>query len=556
MIRNACVFPVILVILVICLNQCECCALTTKGISFVKPTKLPLRDAMVCSPLRKKEESQICRRFCISSMRGLHMSSVTQDSLAENGPRRFRFDSYVLSQAALIGFMTGWAVSVFKLAVDAVKRSCYGTKSILAQKFMLRPLIPALGGLLVGLLGLVGSFSPGIAGVLKEVDDETMMEDDSQSTQSPLCFIRKALSAIVTLGTGCSLGPEGPSVEVGMQMARIAMNVSPANVLFRQNSKIHEIRRKRLLLSCGAAAGVAAGFEAPLAGVFFALEIVQASFPPIPVSDGDIFDDSALESSLLFPTRNIGALLLSSVLAALNARSLLGKHTMFTVSEYHLRTPLHELPLYLLLGSLAGVVAFVFKETTSRCQSFFRGDLGPEPLRRVVSYLPNLSKPMIGGLLCGVCGLFFPQILFLGYETHNSLLANSSLPTTLLISLLALKTIMTSISAGSGLVGGTFAPSLLLGALLGGSFHNIVSGMFHDGVAAPLFQLADVPAYAMVGSGSVLAALFRAPITASLLMFELTRDYDVILPLMASAAVGSVVSDIIESKFAHRDNSK
>jgi H+/Cl- antiporter ClcA len=171
--------------------------------------------------------------------------------------------------------------------------------------------------------------------------------------------------------------------------------------------------------------------------------------------------------------------------------------------------------------------------------------------------LPPFAKPLLGGLACGIVGLFYPQILFFGYDTLNALLANNSLPTSLVLSLLVVKIIMTAVSAGSGLVGGTFAPSLFMGAMVGASFHNIMSSLFQAvmGLGSvgmfqiPLLQLADVPAYAMVGAASVLAALFRAPLTASLLLFELTRDYDVILPLMASAGVGSVVGDILEDKF-------
>jgi len=159
--------------------------------------------------------------------------------------------------------------------------------------------------------------------------------------------------------------------------------------------------------------------------------------------------------------------------------------------------------------------------------------------------LPDYTKPILGGLACGIIGLVFPQVLFFGYETLNTLLAKNAMPTTLILSLLAAKTVATAISAGSGLVGGTFAPSLFLGGMTGAAFHNIVAQMFMVGNASP-FELADVQAYALVGAAGVLSALFRAPLTASLLLFELTRDYNVILPLMATAGVGSVVGDVVE----------
>lgn len=483
-------------------------------------------------------------------------------------PRRFRFDSYVLAQAALIGILTGCSVSVFKLSIEALKAFFYtGPSNVLVRHAMLRPLIPALGGLIVGLLGLFGPFSPGLKGTLEEADSETANSNEIQSSPHSFRFLRKTLAAVVTLGTGCSLGPEGPSVEVGMNVAKIATNSLPTEYWYTRQTRPQALQRKRILLSCGAAAGVAAGFEAPLAGVFFALEIVQSALPPLPeeplecdvtYNDGD--EDYCVEDKkcLLSSTRNIGALLLSSVLAAMCTRSIMGKHTVFYLSDYHLRTPQSELPLYLLLGSLSGCAAFVFKKTTLNCNSFFQGDLGPGRLRNVMKKIPQIAKPLIGGLFCGLVGLVFPQIIFFGYDTLNSLLANSAMPmpTSLLLALLGVKTLVTAVSSGSGLVGGTFAPSLFLGGMLGGSFHNIVNALLRYGAGGghALFQIADLPAYVMVGSGSMMAAIFGAPLTAGLLMFELTQDYDVLLPLMASAAVGNVVSDVLESKFGNNND--
>jgi len=130
------------------------------------------------------------------------------------------------------------------------------------------------------------------------------------------------------------------------------------------------------------------------------------------------------------------------------------------------------------------------------------------------------------------------------------------LPTLLLLSLLGMKMLTTAVAAGSGLVGGTFAPSLFLGGMVGASFHNIVSWLFenaaHHGtsvtLASPMMQMGGLPAYTMVGAATVLAAVFRAPLTASLLLFEMTRDYGAILPLMAGCGVASVVGDILEAK--------
>jgi H+/Cl- antiporter ClcA len=146
------------------------------------------------------------------------------------------------------------------------------------------------------------------------------------------------------------------------------------------------------------------------------------------------------------------AILLASVLSALVCKTILGDHLVLILSEYSLKTPLVELPLYLLLGAMCGLVAFVFNQAAKLSQAFFEGNLGPKWLRDCVDVVPNLVKPMLGGLFCGIVGLAFPQVRFFGYETLNSLLANSSLPTSLMLSLLVMKILATAVSVGSGLV--------------------------------------------------------------------------------------------------------
>jgi H+/Cl- antiporter ClcA len=464
------------------------------------------------------------------------------DRQVDDGDGRVRSEIYMLTQAVFIGILSGWLVGIFKLSIDAVRRCAYG--SVLAQTTFLYPLIPAVGGLHVGFLALLGSFPPGLRGTVQAVDAQSEPTSRQNDRKGSLAFLRKAIAAVFTLGTGCSLGPEGPSVEIGMSMSRIFINRFPIEGKFR-SKKV----RSRLLLACGAAAGVAAGFNAPIAGVFFALEIVQGAFADV---------DKSQKTLATAVSGNISAILLSSVLSALIAKALLGDHLIFELHEYTLRTPLLELPLYLMLGALSGLVAFAFSQATTIFTSIFDGKAGPARLRRIVEQMPAPAKPVIGGLVCGLVGLVFPQVLFFGYETLNGLLANGSLRTTLLLSLLTVKVGTTAISVGSGLVGGTFAPSLFMGGMVGACFHNIMSSIFQFASGAdalrlmaggPLLELADVPAYAMVGAASVLAALFRAPLTASLLLFELSRDYDVILPLMASAGVASLVNDLVEQKF-------
>lgn len=186
--------------------------------------------------------------------------------------------------------------------------------------------------------------------------------------------------------------------------------------------------------------------------------------------------------------------------------------------------------------------------------ALYQNRTGPEIVQELFQSIPKYAKPFIASLFCGVVGIFIPQVLFFGYETLNGLFLNNELPTEYLLLLLLAKLLTTAISASSGLVGGTFAPSLFLGGVLGAGFHNIASGAIDtvatinpDLLAYPIVQgISGLPAFAMVGAASVLAALFRAPLTASLLLFECTRNYDVILPLMASAGVASLTGDIVE----------
>lgn len=550
--------------------------------------------------------------------------------------------AFSLAQAGKVGSITGFVVVIFKLAIEAVRSLCYEQDFLAANHHMLIPLIPALGGAIVGLLMLAGGpFAPGMKGTIEEVDqlhlaaarDTTASADTKKEWFDSIGdhfriqgnVIRKSLAAVATLGSGCSLGPEGPCVELGMNVARACTefnhqkrkkrtSVAQSSLIMdetiaaeateeeREMPYNHQEREwNRVLLSCGAAAGVSAGFNAPIAGVFFALEIMQKAFSSMDAKNELQQQEDALNSNDDEPgkkdnktlpnrlsnilstasTTTITPLLLASVLSALISQNFLGDHLVLIMTHFNVNTPLTELPLYLTLGGLSGVVAFLFNHATTISHEFFSGDAGPIQVRKTMSSIPKEAKPMIGGLLCGIVGLFFPQILFFGYETLNSLLLDNSIPMEMALSLLLVKGVMTAISAGSGLVGGTFALALFLGAMLGSAFqggtvhaietlmnwnlvdHPVLDAMTFGALSSNHFlsdlvqnfaipnslEIAGLPAYAMVGAASVLSALFRAPLTASLLMFEVTRSYDAILPLLASAGVASIVGDMLEHRF-------
>jgi H+/Cl- antiporter ClcA len=238
-------------------------------------------------------------------------------------------------------------------------------------------------------------------------------------------------------------------------------------------------------------------------------------------------------------------------MSALISQAYLGDSLALSVPAYDIKQPLIELPLYLLLGVITGVAAGSFSALAQFCKGVFDGTTGPMPLQKTMRIVPKWSKPALGGLIVGIIGIVYPQVLFFGYETLNTLLAKAPVSADLVFALLVVKTFTTAISAGSGLVGGTFAPSLFLGGMVGASFHNVMQQMFMNAHASH-FELADQQAYALVGAAGVLAALFRAPLTASLLLFEVTRDYEVILPVVAAAGVGSVIGDLVEKNWEEK----
>jgi hypothetical protein len=266
----------------------------------------------------------------------------------------FNYDSaYVVFCSAIIGILSGFSVAIFKLLIETLREAVYGTS--LNEQFYWW-LIPALGGVGVSLLTAFGEFSPGLRGTANEIDALSLEVKKDLRFKNVFRFIRKPLAAIITLGSGCSLGPEGPSVEIGMTMSRILMPPSSRRSdLSAEADAAARVRRNRLLLSAGAAAGVAAGFNAPLAGVFFSLEILQQNLPPLTISgttDGpqsgtptQPWQQQVQQDYLSSGSGSILAILLASVLSALVSQVYLGEELALSVPSYQLNTPLVELPM-------------------------------------------------------------------------------------------------------------------------------------------------------------------------------------------------------------------
>ncbi|MGA1302695.1 MAG: chloride channel protein [Cyanobium sp.] len=348
--------------------------------------------------------------------------------------------------------------------------------------------VPTLGGLAVGVLRwLAGSIGPGIPSLLA-------MADGAVAAAPRLPFLR-LLAAALSLGSGASLGPEGPSVESG---GNLGLWVASRSGLTPQSQKA--------LVAAGIAAGLAAGFKAPIAGVFFAFE---GSF-------------NAIQSR-----PSLRAVLVAAVASALVTQLVLGDSPILRLPAYQVRSPL-ELPLYLGLGLVASLVSLALVRLLA---------LGRHPrVLRFVAQLPPGLATALGGAAVGGLALLFPEVLGVGYDTIESLLGqDEAIPLLTLVGVIAAKLLATTLSNASGFVGGGFAPALFLGAVLGNVYGQILGA---GGLNLPV---AEPPAYAMVGMAAVLAGSARAPITSILLLFELTRDIRIVLPLMAAAGLSAAL---------------
>lgn len=402
-------------------------------------------------------------------------------------------ESVVLLLALLIGGGTGIGIVTFHYLIELVHQlmldDLMGVISVWGAWTL--ACIPTLGGLIVGLMrGVNQDFGPGLSSLIAAA------QGGAARHWSPRP-VTKMVAASVSLGSGASLGPEGPSVEIGANFGMLLGQVL-------QMSQ----ERQRLLLGAGAAAGLAAGFNAPIAGVFFALEVVLGT---------------------TFATSAVSVVLLAAVVAALIAQIGLGGQPAFTLPVYEVRSLL-EFPLYMGLGIFASLVSITYTQSLRLARACFQGEVsGFRWLIRIPPYI----HPVIGGACVGAVAVQWPQILGIGYETIEAMLQDVEFSLQLLVVLLVIKLVMTAISLGSGLVGGVFAPAMFLGASLGAAYGKILATL----IPSLSHYMAAPPAYAMVGMAAVLAASARAPLTAILLLFELTRDYRIVLPLMAAVGL-------------------
>ncbi len=307
---------------------------------------------------------------------------------------------------------------------------------------------------------------------------------------APQVALVKSLASALCIGGGGSVGREGPIVQIGS-----ALGSSLGGWV-----KVAEDRLK-VLVACGAAGGIAATFNAPLAGVFFAMEL--------------ILNDFTAES--------FGMVVLASVTASVIGRAALGNHPFLQLPAFQVQH-LTQYLLFALLGLLAGALGVGFSKVLYRiedaCDAVWRG--------------PEWARPAVGGLLLGVLLLVLPEMYGVGYPVLENAVGGKYVIGFLLV-LLVGKIVATSLTIGIGGSGGVFAPSLFMGAMLGSAFGAAAHDLM-PGIAGP------VGAYGLIGMGAVFAGAARAPITAVIILFELTGEYTIILPLMTAIVLATIVS--------------
>ncbi|MBR8827607.1 MAG: chloride channel protein [Gomphosphaeria aponina SAG 52.96 = DSM 107014] len=412
-------------------------------------------------------------------------------------------ESLVLIYAILIGGSSGLALVLFHYLITLFESLTFdnlmGAISVWGAWTV--ALVPTCGGLIVGLICWL---YPALLGQ----GFSNLLINTRLQQISPLRPAMKILAAAVSLGTGASLGPEGPSVEIGASLG----------ILLGQTFQVAK-ERYRLLIGAGAAAGFAAGFNAPIAGVFFALEVMLGK---------------------TFTTPDVSLILLSAFVSAIVARIFLGVHPAFDIPGYQVVSN-WEWVFYLGLGLLASLLSIIYTQGIKLAQATFQGEI------KFLSWLgtiPQLLKPVFGGACVGLIAWQLPQILGIGYGTLEVILSGEKFPLYLLCLLLVFKLVATAISLGSGLVGGIFAPGMFLGACLGAIYGNILALVLPAGFA----EIAPPAAYAMVGMAAVLASSVKAPLTAIMLLFELTQNYLIILPVMVAVGVSVWLVEQIKSK--------
>lgn len=402
-------------------------------------------------------------------------------------------NALLLIIASAIGLAAGFANILFRCTEELVHHYIFQTGHELligdgGLRLLLLPLLPMSGMVLLIPLsyfypGEVNGY--GFTNFLRKVN----LEGGIIKFRA---ILLKTLSTSLTIGTGGSAGVEGPIAQVGGAIG------SQVGQFFRVSGD-----RMKVYIAAGCAGGIAAMFNAPIAGVFFASEIVLLGS---------------------YEMSSFSALVISSAMATVVSRVTYGETPAFPVPDYQLINAPVEIPLYILMGVVVGIVAVVH----IRVFYWIRDRFAAVPISIFV-------KPITGAFIVGSIGIAMPQVMGNGYDYIGEVLQGNGVVWVMLL-LVFLKIFATAVTLGSGGAGGVFAPSLFIGAVLGGTFGGAANYLL------PAGTIAASGAYAAVGVGSFLAAVTHAPLTAIFLLFEMTGNYLIIIPIMLTSIIGMVVS--------------
>jgi CIC family chloride channel protein len=397
-----------------------------------------------------------------------------------------REDQVFLALALVIGALTGLVVVAFILLTERLGMRLYPPGGAAWRRL----LFPVAGSLSIGYL--LYRYFPNARGSGVPQTKAALYAREGRITLRTV--LGKFFCTSATLASGIPLGREGPSVQVGAGIASVL-----GRVLGLRPEKV------KALIPVGAAAAIAAAFNTPLAAVLFALEeIVGDLHAPV-----------------------LGSVVLASATSWGVLRLLLGNSPLFKVPQYQLVHPA-EFAIYAVLGVAGGLVSVAFSGLLlGMRQRFLR-----------LSQRTVWFQPVVGGLLVGIIGWFVPQVLGVGYSYVGDAL-NGNMAVKLMLLLVVLKLVTVTTSYASGNAGGIFGPALFIGAMLGGSIGTLAHYLFPAHTASP-------GAYALVGMGAAFAGIVRAPMTSVLMIFEMTQDYAVIVPLMISNLVSLFIASRLQ----------
>jgi CIC family chloride channel protein len=404
--------------------------------------------------------------------------------------------------ALIIGVGVAYGALGFRIGIETIQSETFGLPlhngfHLVAQlPWWLVLGVPTLGGLAIGLFIYYVMPDRRAYGVADVIEAGAL----HGGRMDPMTTVKAAALSLGSLGVGASVGREGPVIHLGAGLASWVAH------------KLHLNPSLSLtLLGCGLASAIGASFNAPIAGVFFALEVVIGHY--------------ALNT--------FAPIVIASVAGTVISRIHLGTFPAFVVPAYDIAS-FFEFPAFILLGLVCGVAAIAFIRSIT---------LAEDVVNRID--WPIWIRPMIGGALIGGTAIFLPQVLGVGYAATNAAL-QATLPLGLMLALIVVKTATTGISLGSRFGGGVFSPSLFVGAMVGGSFGVIAGAIFPGLAASPGF-------YAMVGMGAVAAPVIGAPISTILIAFELTGEFPVVIAAMVAITISTMISQaVVGRSFFHR----